>query len=603
MNKLIYILMALVLANVSLMADIIHVPADVETIQEGINEAEKLDTVLVAEGTYYENINFDGKPITVASWYLLEENLSIISNTIIDGSEPLHEDNASVVSFVSGEDTKSTIHGFTIRGGSGTLVGDEKYRIGGGILCFNSGATISYNKIEYNSIKAKVPSFGAGIGHGPTADASSLVIEHNWIEHNTIEGDAFCAGGGIDICGNGTISENFIRYNKIESPQDACKGGGISARGTPDKSVEITNNDIILNHVISVSEQNQDMIGGGGLWISEYSNSLISGNRFQNNKVRSDFENFGAGIMIYRMNSSNKFCSNHVVLNYCSNMGKGGGVCIWKSNICVFNNIISHNRSMYGGGMYLFGKYNRFQEGMGLRVVNNTLVCNTAFSEGGGLYIWGSDPVVFNSIIWDNSAKEDPGIHIVQGRLDKTFVAYSNVQNLKLDSNGNINEEPLFANQEFQLSNTSPCIGAGIDELVLAGRHFCCPSCCIMGNPRPFPKGSKPDMGACEHKLGGEITMFNYTNCTLPLEYTLKQNYPNPFNPTTTIEFSIQNSEYVVLKIYNSIGQEMATLVSENLAAGSYTTTWNASDFASGIYYYKIETGNYKAIKKLILMK
>jgi CubicO group peptidase (beta-lactamase class C family) len=89
-----------------------------------------------------------------------------------------------------------------------------------------------------------------------------------------------------------------------------------------------------------------------------------------------------------------------------------------------------------------------------------------------------------------------------------------------------------------------------------------------------------------------------------PIEYTLKQNYPNPFNPITTIEFSILKTEYVTLKIYNLLGQEVATLVSDKLTPGNYIYTWDASGFASGVYYYKLETaGGFKETKKLILLK
>jgi predicted GH43/DUF377 family glycosyl hydrolase len=89
-----------------------------------------------------------------------------------------------------------------------------------------------------------------------------------------------------------------------------------------------------------------------------------------------------------------------------------------------------------------------------------------------------------------------------------------------------------------------------------------------------------------------------------PQEYELKQNYPNPFNPTTTIEFSIPKSEFVTLKIYNVIGEEVATLVSEKLIPGNYKYIWNASYFASGVYLYKIESGNgFIQSKKLLLIK
>ncbi|MFC2088157.1 T9SS type A sorting domain-containing protein [Calditrichota bacterium] len=83
----------------------------------------------------------------------------------------------------------------------------------------------------------------------------------------------------------------------------------------------------------------------------------------------------------------------------------------------------------------------------------------------------------------------------------------------------------------------------------------------------------------------------------------MKQNYPNPFNPRTNIKFSIPKTELVTLKIYNLLGQEVATLVSDKLVPGNYTYTWDASHFASGVYYYKIQAGGFVQTRKLILMK
>jgi Zn-dependent metalloprotease len=89
----------------------------------------------------------------------------------------------------------------------------------------------------------------------------------------------------------------------------------------------------------------------------------------------------------------------------------------------------------------------------------------------------------------------------------------------------------------------------------------------------------------------------------IPLEYALKQNYPNPFNPTTTIEFSLPNTEFVTLKVYNLLGEEVATLLSASLHSGSYKYEWDASQLASGVYLYKLEAGDYTEVRKMILMK
>lgn len=89
----------------------------------------------------------------------------------------------------------------------------------------------------------------------------------------------------------------------------------------------------------------------------------------------------------------------------------------------------------------------------------------------------------------------------------------------------------------------------------------------------------------------------------LPKKFQLYQNYPNPFNPNTTIEFDLPKTSNVTLKIFNILGEEVATLVSDKLTAGSYTYEWDASNMASGVYLYKLEAEGFVQTKKMILMK
>lgn len=88
-----------------------------------------------------------------------------------------------------------------------------------------------------------------------------------------------------------------------------------------------------------------------------------------------------------------------------------------------------------------------------------------------------------------------------------------------------------------------------------------------------------------------------------PVKYTLSQNYPNPFNPATNIHFAIPEAGLVTIRVYNLIGQEVAVLVNEYKNAGNYKVDFNAASLTSGVYFYKITSGNYSESKKMILMK
>jgi hypothetical protein len=90
---------------------------------------------------------------------------------------------------------------------------------------------------------------------------------------------------------------------------------------------------------------------------------------------------------------------------------------------------------------------------------------------------------------------------------------------------------------------------------------------------------------------------------TLPIEYALSQNYPNPFNPATTISFAMPQAGYAKLEIYNTLGQLVATLVDEELEAGTHAVTWDASVQASGLYLYRLTTSDFVETKKMLLLK
>ncbi|MFC2092700.1 YCF48-related protein [Bacteroidota bacterium] len=102
---------------------------------------------------------------------------------------------------------------------------------------------------------------------------------------------------------------------------------------------------------------------------------------------------------------------------------------------------------------------------------------------------------------------------------------------------------------------------------------------------------------------GGNPTGIKPITSVVVGEYSLSQNYPNPFNPTTTIKFDIQKTSATKLVVYDALGREIATLVNEELKAGSYEVNWNGSNYTSGVYFYTLQAGDYKETKKMLLLK
>jgi hypothetical protein len=92
-------------------------------------------------------------------------------------------------------------------------------------------------------------------------------------------------------------------------------------------------------------------------------------------------------------------------------------------------------------------------------------------------------------------------------------------------------------------------------------------------------------------------------NSEIPSDYRLEQNYPNPFNPNTAIQFSIPERSFVKLDVFNTLGEKVTTLVSQELNAGVFKYEWNADNFSSGIYFYKLSTENFSQLRKMVLLK
>jgi len=102
---------------------------------------------------------------------------------------------------------------------------------------------------------------------------------------------------------------------------------------------------------------------------------------------------------------------------------------------------------------------------------------------------------------------------------------------------------------------------------------------------------------------GGNYVGINQIGTEIPAEFKLMQNFPNPFNPVTKIKFSMSKTEFVNITVYDMLGRVVTVLVNEKLSPGNYDVDWNAADYTSGFYFYKIKAGFYSETKKMVLIK
>ncbi len=508
-------------------ATIIHIPEDYPAIQQGIDAAVEGDTVLVYEGTYYENLNFNGNNIVVistSSYY--EENANLFL-PIIDGGQ-----NGSVVTFESGENSTAMLDGFWITNGQGG--GQPSNSIwGGGVTIKNeSSPTLTHLSIFDNE---SIGYWGRGSGIF-IADNSNSIIKNVSIEQN----NSVYLGGGI-YCENS--SPELININIRNN--FAHEGAGLFFTQC---EFEINQSSIKDN---GVNDIDIPCLNGGGLSISSESNGTIK---------------------------------NTVIASNITQMSGGGILVKYSSNLILENVTIDDNEAQCGGGINLYD-YSAVQ-------ISNSIIWSNSqegiYSSPPG-FEWGPTEVTISYTDIENG---QDGVYAVGGSLNWL--------------NGNIDTDPLFVdpdNGDFNLQEGSPCIDAGTPFFVWEGDTL------VNMSPDEY-LGSAPDMGAFEY---GTVSISNQSPVT-PHQFVLHQNYPNPFNPVTTIRFDIpvettgsvvsgRRSGGTSLHIFDVKGRLVETLIDNVMESGSHSVIWNASDVASGVYIYRLVTGNNVITKKMVLLK
>jgi len=403
--------------SVLAMGATIKVPDDYTTIQRGIYAAENGDTVLVAPGTYFENIIFPRYPIIVKS-------TQGSACTVIDGCK-----SGSVVSFINCGAVDSLLQGFTITNGSGTKNNNMPFCYGGGIFCIFSSPTIQGNIISKNTVSST--GFGGAIA---CVEDSSPYIVDNIILDNYSDS----SGGGIFV---DSLADPLIENCSVIGNIAEKNGGGLSCRGKVGGHVR--NCIIQYNRVLAETDGN-----GGGINI--HGNTLIEGSLIEGNEAA----DAGGGIYCFGFSPAVRSCTFRENKSYGHlMMGGGGGVqCDYSELTLSCCNFIG-NSAIHGGGLYMFGYHpvvvncafvqnsagtigggGIYDDSYGATITNCTIVENT----GRGLSVpYGTNSHFTNCILWSNEPTQCYGYGPIS-------IAFSDIQDGWIGE-GNIDADPLFA--------------------------------------------------------------------------------------------------------------------------------------------------------------
>jgi hypothetical protein len=304
--------------------------------------------------------------------------------------------------------------------------------------------------------------------------------------------------------------------------------------------------------------------------------------------------------------------SNAVVEgNILHDNGYGGGSAInmdGVQNSEIFNNLVYNNHAT-GIAMYQIDGGDASKNN---KVYNNTIIqpadgrwCIISVDGSTGNTIYNNILInhhSFRGSIAIDAASADGFIsdyNILVNRLSNddgnSNMTLSQWQSLGYDLHSIIAdpEEQIFidhTNGDFHLLQNAQAVDAGTN-LVL-------PTVFEDLDNTPRPQGSGFDIGCYEFTNATTVEEEN-----IPESFQLFQNYPNPFNPTTTLSFVIGYSSFVSLKVYDVLGNEIATLVDEEKTAGKYEVSFNSTELPSGVYIYQLNSGNYIQTRKMVILK
>jgi len=415
------------------------------------------------------------------------------------------------------------------------------------------------------------------------------LISANEIENYeaTIYADIY-SGSAIRI-ETGVDTSTIIRGFKIQNGSSGLSdiGGGICCVNS---SPTIDNNFITEN-------------GGGGIGCKGSSSPII-----KNNVIDGNDASFGAGISCDTSSSPqiiNNIIKNNQAVPFPGGDGCGGGIAILcNSQIIINGNTIANNISYsvtdngFGAGIYC--------ENTSPLIINNEIIGNNGYigfyTYGGGIFCKNSSPMIIRNIIVNNSSLSG-AIHCnyySSPIIDSCIIINNNSDGVYSDfgSNPEIYYNDIYNNTGFGVMNMDSTV------LVIAGSNW------WGDNSGPY----HPILNL--NGLGDEVSdnvdfepwLIKVVNeiedgIIQASDYSLYQNYPNPFNPNTKIKYSMPKLSYVAIKVFDILGNEIETLVNEEKPNGIYEVDFNAKNLPSGVYFYRLQAGDFIETKKMVLLR
>jgi hypothetical protein len=630
---------------------IIEIPNDYPTIQEGIDQSADGDTVLVWPGTWYENLDFDGHKVVLASLFLKTRDTVYISRTTIDGSGV-----RTVIHFWCGEDSTAQVVGFTIQNGhdfngggiccwnnssptirNNVIVSCCASKCGGGVYCKESSPTLRSNTIR---------SCSANHGGGIFCWHSDSPIGKNIITSNSANED----GGGV-WCGTASplIDKNTISRNS------AAMGGGVwCGTGSPQITNTIlwgdTGPEIYGDAIVRYSDVQGGWPGQGNIdsdplfadpergdfhlqWGSPCIDAGDPSSPPDPDGTRTDMgafhfpqpphspQEFDFSLLVGRscekVLSIQNVCGDTLLFSLLSDVN---WISFLPDSGCILPDSSFEVSVIFDGSTLPLGPnhatiwlntlaphHGQLDIPVAVHVfcTDYTYISLTPDSlpitipaEGGSFIYWAetfnATDFTYHFDLWvDATLPNGQGYGPIHKRRNYRFRPQHNT-GYHLTQYVPGYAPPGQYSYNFKMGalpdqvDYQDSFGFTKLEAHLQSNHILLTSWELVG----WGEGTAVSLGRVQDQ-----------GTLLPTEYSLSQNYPNPFNTQTSISYSLAETDHVTLKVYDLTGRLVAALVDGRRGTGEHSATWDASQASSGVYFYVLRAGNFSEARRMVLLK